>query len=70
MTWELYWLEDGTLDLARIYKDVYKIEPNVAVIDFFKMANSLRPIKSRQVAALALAMAGSISGSITCDQKD
>lgn len=58
--WEKYRDQAGVINLLLIYSDLYGYadEP---VKDFFKTLETLRPVRSRQVASLALAMARSLS---------
>lgn len=65
--WEDYRRPDGTLDLVRCFEDSHNVKQHqypigytLKSITFLKSVEKIHPIKSRQVAALALAQAWEI----------
>lgn len=67
MNWNDYRRKDGSIDLAAAYTAIEAVDPtcpsiNVKAMFYLADVEGLCKIDSRQVAALALAMAMSISG--------
>jgi hypothetical protein len=57
INWDEFRGPDGTIDLVSAYRKHVSVYVHDGIIDFFQLLQALRPVKSRQVAALALAIA-------------
>lgn len=61
-TWELHRRQDGTINLVEAWKDETEANPySSPAIVFLNLVEEYQPIKSRQVAAVALAQADVIA---------
>lgn len=55
--WEAYRDEDGAIDLLEAFKGRFGVYPTGQAAEYLRYTMNYQPIKSRQVAASALAMA-------------
>lgn len=59
--WEAFRRPDQSLDLVELFKVSYPYKMLTGVrYDFLMQVQSIRPVTSRQVAAIAIAMAGAL----------
>lgn len=57
MNWEAHRREDGSIDLVAVFTEINGVSPNVRVTAYLNMIQNLQPVKSRQTAAVAIAVA-------------